>query len=135
MRHTHDQCLGGQREHGRAETRDKPQRQDLPVRIHERDQEGRASDDEQAREVDRTGAKPIDEPARPRRRQQPSQREDGDHRAGRGHGHAEAARELREDRGDEPVAEGDDERGADKDPDRARDLRLGAGRLLDCVLC
>ena len=101
--------------------------QQLPVGVGEGGGAGRDRDDDQAGEVDRPLPEPGDQPAAGGGEEQPEERERADHdRAGRGP-HAEALRELRQHRQDQPEPQRDDERRRDEHPQLARDADRRGG--------
>ena len=122
----HDQGQRRDREHRRADAAEAAEDQQLGVALREPGRRGRAGDEQQPAEIDRSLPEAGDQPARRRRGEQAEQREGADHDRRRRRPHAEALGELRQHRGDQAEPDRDQEARRDQDPDLARDP--GGGR-------
>ena len=124
----HDQGQRRDREHGGADPAEAAEHQQLRVAAREGRRGGRAGDQEQTGQVDRTLTDPDDEPAPQRCAHQPEEREGADHHRRRRGADTEALRELRQHGRDQPEPHRHQERGGDQDPDLAGDP-VGPSRL------
>ena len=120
-REAHDERDRRHGEHHRPDAAQAAVEQQLPVGVREGGGPGRDRDDDQAGEVDRPLAEAGDQPPTGGGEEQPEERERADHdRAGRGPD-AEALRELRQHRQDQPEPQRDDEGRGHQHPQLARD--------------